>query len=94
MGLHNASESVRINDSRGCEDYPGELVPLEEFDYHNDKMGCVLRRSMGNVDFAGITVSIYAYTSSQSVNVFRVTSHSTSMEVGLITTTMYYINIE
>ena len=58
LGLHNASESVRINDSRGCEDYPGELVPLEEFDYHNDKMGCVLRRSMGNVDFAGITVSI------------------------------------
>ena len=57
LSLHNASESVRINDSRGCEDYPGELVPLEEFNYRNKMMGCVIRRSMGNVKLAGITVS-------------------------------------
>ena len=58
LGLHNASESVRINDSRGCENYPGELVSLEKFDYHNKMMGCVLRRSIANIDFTGITVSI------------------------------------
>ena len=67
LALHNASESVRISDSSGCEDHPGELVPLEEFDYGNKLMGCVLRRSMGNVQLAGITVSMtltadYAHT--------------------------------
>ena len=46
-----------MNDSSGCEDYPGELVPLEEFNYHNKMMGCVFWRSLGNVKLAGITVS-------------------------------------
>ena len=61
LSLHNASESVRINDSRGCEDYPGELVSLEKFDYRNQMMGCVFRRSIANIDFTGITVSISPY---------------------------------
>ena len=47
-----------MNDSSGCEDYPGELVPLEEFNYRNKMMGCVLRSSIENLKFAGITVSI------------------------------------
>ena len=46
-----------MNDSSGCEDYPGELVPLEKFNYRNKMMGCVILRSMGNVTLAGITVS-------------------------------------
>ena len=46
-----------MNDSSGCEDYHGELVPLEEFNYRNKMMGCVILRSMGNVKLAGITVS-------------------------------------
>ena len=46
-----------MNDSSGCEDYHGELVPLEKFNYRNKMMGCVIRRSLGNVKFAGITVS-------------------------------------
>ena len=57
LALHNASESVRINDSSGCEDHPGELVPLEKFHYRNKMMGCVLRRGIANTNFAGITVS-------------------------------------
>ena len=57
LGLHNASERVRMNDSSGCEDYPGELVPLEEFNYRNKMMGCVFWRSLGNVKLGGITVS-------------------------------------
>ena len=58
FALHNASESVRINDSSGCEDHLGELVALEKFHYRNKLMGCVLRRSMEITNFAGITVSI------------------------------------
>ena len=42
-------------------------MPLEKFHYRNKLMGCVLRRSMENVQLAGITVSMtltndYAHT--------------------------------
>ncbi len=57
LGLHNASERVRVNDSSGCDHLPGELAPLEDFDYLNDRMGCVLRISFQQVNFRGITVS-------------------------------------
>ena len=56
LGLHIASLRISMNDSSGCEDLPGELVSLEEFDYLNDKMGCVLRNSFQQVNFTGITV--------------------------------------
>ena len=59
LGLHMASLKVSMNDSRGCEDVPGELVPLEDFTYINDKMGCVLRNSFQQVNFTGITVKYY-----------------------------------
>ena len=58
LGLHGASEKVRRNDSSGCNHFPGELTPLEEFDYRNDLMGCVLRNSFQEVNFTGITVSL------------------------------------
>ena len=56
-GLHNASERVKINDTSGCDHLPGELVPLEEFSYRNQRMGCVLQRSIAQVNIAGVTVS-------------------------------------
>ena len=34
-----------------------DLVPLEEFDYHNNKMGCLLKESMDEVFFHGVSVS-------------------------------------
>ena len=57
VGLHNATERVKINDTSGCDHLPGELVPLEDFRYRNQRMGCVLQRSIAEVNFAGITVS-------------------------------------
>ena len=57
LGLHNAAEMANINDSIGCDDQPGELVSLNNFDYLNDKMGCVLRKSFQQVNFLGVTVS-------------------------------------
>jgi hypothetical protein len=56
LGLHNVSARIKANNSSGCDHLPGELVPLEEFDYLNDKMGCVLHRSFQEVSFSGITV--------------------------------------
>ena len=32
-------------------------MPLEEFDYHNKKMGCLLKESMDEVFFHGVSVS-------------------------------------
>ena len=59
-GLDRAVDAIVKNDSSGCEDLPGDLVPLEKFNYQNEKMGCVLRKSIGNVHFPGITVSLVA----------------------------------
>ena len=97
LSLHNASESVRINDSRGCENYAGELVSLEKFDYRNKMMGCVFRRSITNIDFSGITVSIAITISSECHKMphcFRVILHSMTKEVVLTVMTLHCINIE
>ena len=59
LGLDIASERVNRNDSSGCGHLPGELVPLENFTYKNEMMGCVLRNSFHQVNFSGITVSHY-----------------------------------
>jgi hypothetical protein len=58
LGLHNTMKMVTLNDSTGCEDLPGELVPLERFDYMNNKMGCVLLKGFQQVNFHGITVRL------------------------------------
>ena len=57
LGLNVASERVNNNDSSGCGHLPGELVPLENFTYKNEMMGCVLFNSFQQVNFSGITVS-------------------------------------
>ena len=62
LGLHYASERVGSNDSSGCDHLPGKLVPLEKFDYHNQLMGCVLRKSFHQVNFTGITVCQITYS--------------------------------
>ena len=61
MSLQNVSERVRRNDSSGCSHLPGELVPLDQFDYANELMGCLMRNSYYNIDFSGITVCMYGF---------------------------------
>ena len=34
----------------------GDLVPLEMFDYRNKKLGCLLKESMDETNFLGISV--------------------------------------
>ena len=84
LGLHSASEKVRNNDSAGCEDLPGELLPLEHFEYVNDKMGCVLRKSFQQVSFSGITVSGHSIQMSHSPHlIFRGKLCLIVMEAGM-----------
>lgn len=59
LGLDNAVERVAMEDDSGCEHVPGEIVPLEEFDYFNEKMGCILKQSFGQVNFEGLSVIIF-----------------------------------
>ena len=57
LGLQRAAETVAQKNESGCEGLVGDLVPLEEFDYKNQKMGCIFRRSLAETKFTGITVS-------------------------------------
>ena len=45
----------------GCGDSQGELVPLNEFNYSNAFMGCVLKYSLHQTDFLGVSVSDLEY---------------------------------
>ena len=56
IGLSITAEKVVSNDVEGCENEFGELVPLEEFEYSNNKMGCLMIKSFSQVNFTGITV--------------------------------------
>ena len=67
LGLDHALERVNRNDSSGCDHLPGKLVPLEKFDYHNELMGCVLKKSFHRVNFTGITVRLSYYMHGQTI---------------------------
>lgn len=41
----------------GCDGLDGGLVPLEKFNYSNGVMGCVMRWSLQQTNFSGISVS-------------------------------------
>ena len=57
IGLDNADQRVQNNDTTGCEDLPGELVPLHTFDYTNQLMGCIMQEGYAAANFTGITVN-------------------------------------
>ena len=40
----------------GCQDLPGRLVPLEDFTYANERMGCLIQWNLQNTNFSGLTV--------------------------------------
>ena len=40
-----------------CVNKSGALVPLEHFDYGNEKLGCLLKESLQETFFLGISVS-------------------------------------
>ena len=59
----NYTEEMKINQinrSSGhehCRDLPGEMVSLDEFNYSNAFMGCVIKYNFYKVNFTGVTVS-------------------------------------
>ena len=58
VGLHRAD--VWAKEGRGdteCDQLPGEYVPLNLFNYTNQRMGCLMRKGFASTNFTGITVS-------------------------------------
>ena len=41
----------------GCEGLSGTLVPLEQFSYNNELMGCLIQRNLQRTNFSGVSVS-------------------------------------
>ena len=50
-------KSGNINGT-GCENTSGSLVPLEQFQYSNEKMGCLIQYNIQNTNFSGVSVSL------------------------------------
>ena len=56
LGLNKTVERIAQQNDSGCENLSGDIVPLEDFDYSNEKMGCILKQSMRKVQFDGLSV--------------------------------------
>ena len=60
IGLDIAIKKIATGNDSGCENLTGDLVPLEHFNYTNEKVGCIMKQSFSEVEFIGLTVS-YCY---------------------------------
>lgn len=72
MGLEIASQKIETGNDNGCQSLEGELLPLDQFNYTNAKMGCIIQYSIASVKFRGITVSNTIYRYSYAYIWFRV----------------------
>ena len=59
------TEEMRLNQSIGenfkhenCSNFTGSLVPLNEFNYSNAYMGCVMKNNFYKVNFTGVSVRL------------------------------------
>ena len=58
MSIYTVTGKIARGEEGRCVNVTrGELVPLEEFDYHNEKLGCLIQESMDELKFLGISVS-------------------------------------
>ena len=59
LALNHTDAMIRGSDvgGTGCETVPGSLVPLEEFNYTNAKIGCLIRWNIQCTNLSGLSVS-------------------------------------
>ena len=61
IALNNTLSMVSGDISEtGCSNVPGSLVPLEEFNYSNERMGCLIQWHLQRTNYTGVSVS-FAY---------------------------------
>ena len=61
LGLNRTQEMLLSNynvSEIGCGGQEGGLVPLEQFNYSNGVMGCVMRWNLEQTNFSGVSVSL------------------------------------
>ena len=58
LALNATISMINSNDfgESGCENYPGNFVPLEDFTYNNTRMGCLITWNLRRTNFSGISV--------------------------------------
>ena len=63
-GLNSTMAMIESGDigHTGCEQIPGSLVNLEDFNHTNVKMGCLIRWNLENTNFLGVSVSYIVVT--------------------------------
>lgn len=54
--LEGVAQRVASRDDAGCEGASGELVPLGNFTYDNEKLWCLLHSELQETDFLGVSV--------------------------------------
>ena len=58
VGLHSAAERIKRSNDSGCEHLNGEMLPLENFTYSNEKLACIIKKSYAEAVFEGVTVRL------------------------------------
>ena len=60
IALNNTMLMVRSGDisETGCSNVPGSLVPMEEFEYDNEKMGCLIQWNLQTTNYTGVSVRL------------------------------------
>jgi gamma-aminobutyric acid type B receptor len=58
VALDKTVNKISMGNDSGCEDKSGDMVPLEYFNYTNEKLGCIMKQSFSEVMFTGVTGNI------------------------------------
>ena len=57
LAMDNASRSLRTGDIGYCNNTRvTENIPLENYTFYNDRIECLLNRSLNNMEFEGVSV--------------------------------------
>ena len=57
----NKTEEMRMKNTslESCSNLTGALVPLNQFNYSNAYMGCIIKENFHQVNFTGVSVNQY-----------------------------------
>ena len=62
LALDNTSQSLCINDLGDCSNTRvTENIPLENYTFFNDRIECLINRSLNDMEFEGVSVRINYY---------------------------------
>ena len=56
IGLDKVQQAICANDTLGCN--VSDLISLENYQYYNDQIECMLNKTLGETEFNGVSVSL------------------------------------